>query len=197
MPEEPEIDTDKLHEAIQEELEHDESAKLVRVIAVTTAIFAAIAAVAALLAGGTANEALILETESTRMQVEASDQWAYYQAKGVKAAVQEAARTSWLSIGKEPPAQYSQTQKRYTDEQAEISKKAKEKEKARDEKAAEAAHLLHEHHGFANTVALLQVAIALGAIAALSRIRWIWFGSIVLGATAIVMLAITLIGARF
>ena len=58
MPEEPEIDTDKLHEAIQDELEYDEGAKLVRVIAVTTAIFAAIAAAAALLAGPTARPVL-------------------------------------------------------------------------------------------------------------------------------------------
>src|SRR6266851_7494926 len=108
MPEDVEIETENLREAIHEEMER-EGAKLVRVIAVTTAIFAAIAAVAALRAGGTANEALMLQTEATRLQVEASDQWAYYQAKGVKAAVQDAARTSWLSIGKEPPAQYATT----------------------------------------------------------------------------------------
>ena len=76
MTEAPEVDTDRLHEAIHEELEH-EGGRLIKVIAVTTAVFAAIAAVAALLAGGSANEALMLETEATRLQVEASDQWAY------------------------------------------------------------------------------------------------------------------------
>jgi len=176
----PEIETDKLHEAIQEEMER-EGGRLLKTIAVTTAIFAAIAAVAALLAGGTANEALIHETEATRLQAEASDQWAYYQAKGIKAAVQESARTSWLAIGKEAPAHYGEAEKRYAKEQAEIATVAREKEHQRDEKAAEAAHLLHKHHGFANSVALFQVAIALGAVAALSRNRWIWFSSLVLG----------------
>src|SRR3984893_16561643 len=115
MTEAPEVDTERLHEAIHEELEHD-SGRFIKVIALTTAIFAAIAAVAALRAGGTANEALMLETEATRLQVEASDQWGYYQAKGVKAAVQDAARTSWLSIGKEAPAQYSAARERYVKE---------------------------------------------------------------------------------
>ena len=183
---------DKLHEAIQEEMER-EGGRLLKTIAVTTAIFAAVAAVAALLAGGTANEALILETEATRLQAEASDQWAYYQAKGIKAAVQQSARTSWLAIGKEAPAQYSETEKRYAKEQAEITKVAREKEHQRDEKAAEAAHLLHKHHGFANSVALFQVAIALGAVAALSRNRWIWFSSLALGMAGVALFFITLL----
>ena len=191
MPEGPEVETERLHEAIQEELEH-EGGHLIRVIAVTTALFAAIAAVAALLAGGTANEALMLETQATRLQAEASDQWAYYQAKGIKAAVQEASRTSWLSIGKQPPAQYGEAQTRYAKEQAEISARAKEKEKERDVKASEAAHLLHQHHRFANSVALFQVAIALGAIGALSRNRWIWFASLVLGVAGAVLFFVTI-----
>ena len=107
MPEGPEVDTDKLHEAIEEELEKEGGAFLKRV-ALTTAILAALAAISALRAGATVNEALVLKTEATRLQAEASDQWAYYQAKGVKAGVQEAARTSWLAVNKEPPAEYAE-----------------------------------------------------------------------------------------
>ena len=58
MPEGPEIETDKLHEAIHEELEHEGGSFLKR-IALTTAILAAFAAVAALKAGATVNEALL------------------------------------------------------------------------------------------------------------------------------------------
>src|SRR6202521_5336048 len=88
MPEEPELDIDKLHEEIHEEVER-EGGVLLKVIALTTALFAALAAVAALLAGGTVNEALVLKTEATRLQAEASDQWADYQAKGIKSALRE------------------------------------------------------------------------------------------------------------
>ena len=193
MPEGPEIETEKLHETIHEELEHEGGTFLKR-IALTTALFAAVAAIAALKAGATVNEALVLKTEATRLQAEASDQWAYYQAKGIKGATAEAARTSWLAIAKEPPAEYGEKQKRYADEQKEIEKKARELEKRRDEKSVEADHLLHRHHGFANAVALFQVSIALGAVAALTRSRPVWWGSMLLGGAATLLFVLTLVG---
>ena len=193
MPEGPEIETENLHEMIKEELEHDGGSFLKR-IALTTAILAACAAVAALRAGATVNEALVLKTEATRLQGEASDQWAYYQAKGVKAAVQEASAASWHAIGKEAPAKFAEEQKRYKQEQLEIKKKAEEKEHERDEKSKEADHLLHKHHGFANTVALFQVSIALGAVAALTRNKPVWFGSMGVGLIGLVLFAMALLG---
>jgi len=180
MPEAPEIDTDKLRERIDEKLEREGGA-LFRTIALTTALFAAIGAVAALLAGGTVNEALVLKTEATRLQAEASDQWAAYQAKGIKSAIQQESQIFWTSAGKNPPARFTQEQQRYAREQAEIARLARAKERQRDSKAGEADELLHEHHRFADSVALLQVAIALGAVAALTRMRVIWFGSMLVG----------------
>ena len=193
MPEGPEIETENLHETIKEELGHDGGSFLKR-IALTTAILAACAAVAALRAGATVNEALVLKTEATRLQAEASDQWAYYQAKGLKAAVQEASAASWLAIGKEAPAKFTEEQKRYKQDQVEIKKKAEEKEHERDEKSKEADYLLHKHHGFANTVALFQVSIALGAVAALTRNKPVWFGSMGVGLIGLVLFAMALLG---
>jgi hypothetical protein len=193
MPEGPEVETENLREQIHEELEHEGGSFLKR-IALTTALLAALAAIAALRAGATANEALILKTEATRLQAEASDQWSYYQAKGIKAAAAEAARTSWLAIAKEPPAEYAEKEKRYTEQQAEIQKKATELEKERDKKSDEADHLFHHHHGYANSVALFQVSIALGAVAALTRNRAVWLGSLVLGAAATALFAATFFG---
>src|SRR5207253_823348 len=63
--------------------------------------------------------------------------------------------------------------------------KAKEKEKERDERSTEADHLLHRHHLFADTVALLQVSIALGAVAALTRSRPVWLASMLVGLAGI------------
>src|ERR1700724_3608302 len=99
MPEEPELDTDRLRESIEE----PPSGTLLRNIALTTAVLAAVGAIASLRAGGTVNEALVLKTEAARLQSEASDQWAYYQAKGIKANVQAASRAAWLAAGKTPP----------------------------------------------------------------------------------------------
>ena len=192
MPEGPEVETEGLQEQIKEELEHEGGSQLKR-IALSTALFAALAAIAALKAGATVNEALVLKTEATRLQAEASDQWAYYQAKGIKAATAEASLTSWLAIAKEPPAEYAEKQKRYGEEQKEIQKKAREKEKERDEKSKEADELLHHHHGFANTVALFQVAIALGAVAALTKSRPVWGASLLLGLAATGVFLLTLL----
>jgi hypothetical protein len=147
------------------------------------------ASVSALRAGATVNQALVLKTEATQLQAEASDQWAYYQAKGVKGAVQEAVRATWLAAGKEPPTSAEEKIARYEKEQEAIKEKALEFEKERDVKVLESEHLLHSHHRFANAVALFQVAIALGAVAALTRSRVVWAGSMVIGMGGIALLA--------
>src|SRR5512143_4327651 len=116
MPEGPEVETEKLHEAIKEELEHEGGSFLKR-IAMTTALLAALAAIASLKAGGTVNEALALKTEATRLQAEASDQWAYYQAKGLKATVTEVSRNTWVALDKTPPEELAKNEERYAEDQ--------------------------------------------------------------------------------
>jgi hypothetical protein len=103
------------------------------------------------------------------------------QAKGIKAAVEKASQAAWLAAGKAFPEESESRVKRYDEEQKEIEKSAREFEKERDEKSREADELLHRHHGFANSVALFQVSIALGAVAALTRIKPVWFGSMLVG----------------
>jgi hypothetical protein len=190
MPEGPEVDTDQLREAVHEELEHEGGAFLKR-IALSTAILAAFAAVAALLAGSTVNEALVAKTEATTLQAQASDQWAYYQAKGIKREIQETAPNAWVAAGKAAPPRYAQEAARYRNEQKQIEEKARELERQRDERTHEADHLLHKHHGYANAVALFQVSIALGAVAALSRSSRVWYVSMTAGAAGIVLFAVT------
>src|SRR3989442_2565098 len=188
MPETPEVETDKLREAVQEELER-EGGGFLRRIALTTAVLAAVAAIAALKAGSTANEALVLKTEATRLQAEASDQWTYYQAKGVKLAVAQAAEAPWQALGKRAPGDLLQQQQRYAAEQGESKTKAEALERERDARSRAADHLLHQHHGFANAVALFQVAIALRALAALTRNRVIWLASLSLGSVGFAFFA--------
>lgn len=86
VPEEMEIETENIHETDHEAIERG-SSWLLKAIALTTALRATLAAVAALKASATVNEALMLKTEAGKLQAEAADQWAHYQAKGIKAAV--------------------------------------------------------------------------------------------------------------
>jgi len=189
MPEGPEVELEEVHHAVHHEAEHGGS--LVRWIALTTAVLAALAAVASLAAGQRVNSALMLKTESTRLQAQASDLWAYYQAKGIKAAVQEAQRATWMAARATPPPEIDRKVKQYEDEQTEIKQEAEAKEKERDALSREADQMLEQHHGFADAVALFQVAIALGAVAALTRLRLVWFGSLALGLGGLAMFVYT------
>lgn len=191
MPEAPDVDVDHLHETISERVEK-EGGNFLKSIALTTAVLAAFAAVAALQAGATVNEALLLKTDATRAQAEASDQWALYQAKGIKGAVQEASRQIWIASGRAPSDEFERTASRYAHEQEDIQRAAREKEAERDEKSREADRLIARHHSFANAVALFQVAIALGAVAALTAARLVWWGSVATGLSGIVLFALAL-----
>ena len=190
MPEGPEIDTDKLRETIDEEMEKHGGGALLRRISLSTALIAALGAVAALRAGDTVNEALALKTDAAVLQGQASDQWALYQAKGIKGAVSRAVVQTWQATGKMAPADAEAAASRYDHEQVDIQKTARALEQERDRKATEAALLLERHNHFANAVALFQVAIALGAIAALTKVRLVWGASLILGGIGLLFFAL-------
>ena len=98
-----------------------------------------------------------------------------------------ASATSWAAAGKVPPAEIASQTARYAAQQDTIRGKAKELEGERDAKSREADELLERHHHYAGAVALFQVAIALGAIAALTRMRLVWIGSLAIGGAGMVL----------
>jgi hypothetical protein len=189
MPEEIEVDAEQLRGAIEQELEREGGAFL-RWISLSTAILAVLAAVGSLRAGATINEALLLKTEATQLQALASDQWSYYQAKGIKGAIAQGSVAVWQAAGKPVPSALSAQVTRYVTEQDDIRRKAGELEHQRDEKGHEATLLVEQHHHYATAVALFLIAIALGAIAALTRVRLAWFASLLTGAIGVVALAL-------
>src|ERR687891_2904427 len=71
-----------LHEQIRHSAEHS-GETWISWVALSTAILAVLAAIAGLLSGQHVNEAMM-------NQIEASDQWNYYQAKSIKASVLDA-----------------------------------------------------------------------------------------------------------
>ncbi|HKW11372.1 MAG TPA: DUF4337 domain-containing protein [Gemmatimonadaceae bacterium] len=191
MPESSEVDLDKIRETIDEELEREGGA-LLRLVALTTAVFAAIAAIASLLAGSTVNEALVLKSESTQLQAQASDQWAYYQAKGIKAAIASSTIDVPASSRRSAEDSARALVARYAREQDDIARRARELERERDARSHDADALLAKHHLFAYSVAVLQVAIALGAVAALTRRRLVWLFSASLGIVGVAFLGAAL-----
>jgi hypothetical protein len=123
---------------------------------------------------------LAWKTDAARLQAQASDQWAYYQAKGIQATLAQVAQQAWRANNKEPPVQLVDSEQHCHAEQRALEQHARRLERERDAKAA-AEVLLHHHHGFAYAVTLFQVAIALGAVAALTRATAVWIGSLVVG----------------
>src|SRR5258708_12666895 len=86
-----EVGVDKLHEQAHEKArEEKHRAPWLRWLALSTALFAVLAAIASLKSGQLANESLLRMNEATLKQAQASDAWSYYQAKGIKQVTREA-----------------------------------------------------------------------------------------------------------
>src|SRR5262245_34679826 len=137
MPEEIEVETKELQETIDEmREEREERAKEAREtawtrwISLTTALLAVVAAIAALQAGRLVNEALVRKNEAVLHQAEASDQWAYYQAKGIKGngSKQTADLLAANSAQSALAEKWRKEARRYEDDQAKIKAKAEEME---------------------------------------------------------------------
>jgi hypothetical protein len=164
--EEPEVPTEHLHEHIQERAEHS-TEKWILGVALSSALLAALAAVASLLAGHNANEAVI-------SQIESSDQWSYYQSKSIKEA-QLAGKAEILAALDKPVVDADKAKlAQYEKEKEEVRKEAERLEK-------ESQHLLSTHEGLAASVTLFQIAIAVGAISVLIRRKSFWLVSLAVG----------------
>jgi Pyruvate/2-oxoacid:ferredoxin oxidoreductase gamma subunit len=144
-------------------------------IALTTALIAALAAVTGYLAGERADESLV-------DQIHAADSWSHYQAKSIKSAILSA-KTETLQVLKgEPPAKSdTETITRYDEEMKEIQKQAEEQQ-------SKATERLEQRKILANGVTLFQIAIAIGAISAITRKQALWYGSLIFGAAGLVQL---------
>jgi hypothetical protein len=161
--EEAEVPLEHLHEQTHETAKHSGEA-WISGVALSTAILAVLAAIASLLSGEHANEAML-------NQIEASSQWSYYQAKSIKAAVLDAK----IAFTGTPNESDQSKRARYEKEQQEIKSEAEAKQAA-------AKSYFHKHEVFARGVTMFQIAIAIAAISALTKKRSFWLVSLVFGA---------------
>jgi hypothetical protein len=234
MPEE-ELETTELKETIDQRLEDHEHAghgghgghaaaqpspSWLRYLSLSTAIIAVFAAVASLESGANSNEAILEKSDAMLHQSQASDQWAYYQAKGIKATISEGIASSikaisdslasQAKIASEPApaapgdakpagasgaaadiaaerAKLDDAGRRYRREAEAIKKDAETlDDRVKEDNERSDARMEH-HHRFALAVTLLQIAIALSAIGALTRRKPLWFLSMVVSVGGVVM----------
>jgi uncharacterized protein DUF4337 len=172
--EEAEVPLENLREHVHHTAEHS-GETWISWVALSTAILAVFAAIAGLLSGKHANEAMM-------SQIEASDQWNYYQAKSIKASVLDAK----IALAAAPNESDRAKAERYEKEQEEIKSEAEHKQ-------ADAKTNFHQHEVFARGVTMFQIGIAIAAISALTKKRRFWIVSLVFGAAGCVFVVLGLI----
>ncbi len=137
--EESEVPLEHLHEHVKESAE-DTGAVWISWVALSTAVLAVLAAIAGLLSAHHVNEAMM-------NQIEASDQWSYYQAKSIKASVLDAKMSLAGTANESDRSKYD----RYEKEQEQVKSEAERKEAA-------AKSNFHKHEVFARGVTMFQIA---------------------------------------
>jgi Na+/glutamate symporter len=151
-------------------------------LAVITAILATIGAIFSYLGGATQADAGLAKNNAAIRKTEASDQWNFYQAKNARQAIAELALDLVPADRRDA---YAKNIERYKADKDPIMAKARQLEdeaKAFDEQSE---HLMHQHHRWAEATTVIQVSIALAAIALLTRRRWLQWGTLGVAAAGI------------
>lgn len=154
-------------------------------LALTTVIFAVCATLSTFKGGS-------YSTRSVMSQTQAANQWAYYQAKGIKNYLYELQKEKLefeLDASPSLPAgkseaytkminAYADKIKKYEDEKLAIQQEAKQLEATRD-------NAQNHAQAFGVAVIFLQVAILLSSISALLKKKVVWYLSTILGSIGI------------
>lgn len=170
MEELPEIHGHHEHEL--EESAHNGD-RLSQRIAIFTALLATIGAIVSFMGGHTISTALFEKNNAVLKQTQAANQWAYYQAKAQKQNL--AVFASDIETDSAKKEFYKKEAERYAKERDAIKVVAEryEKEFAEADKSADEELGPHEKYGISMT--LLQIAIALASVTALTRRRWLLY----------------------
>ncbi|KRI00392.1 DUF4337 domain-containing protein [Curvibacter sp. PAE-UM] len=182
-----------VHGPHDHELEHaqqggghgDHGGGMTNQIAMFTAIIATVGAIFAYMGGATQANAGLYKNNAAIKKTEASNQWNYFQSKSTKQSLAEVSRD--LTPKESEKAKYQAKIDRYEKEKGEIKVDAEKLEAdatAWDKKSDEQMHL---HHRWAQATTVLQVCIALAAIALLTRKKWLEYAMFAAGALGLVV----------
>ena len=188
MPEE-DIETGDLKETVDAsveralEVEREKNGWIVY-LSLSTAIIAVFAAVASLESGANSNDAILEKNDAVLNQSRASDVWALYQSKNLRASIaNEFAQAASHDAGQA----FRDEAARLKAEQGPVEKQARALEAEVEEHNRRAERLLARHHRFAFSVTLFQVAVALSAIAALVKKKPLWVVALVASAIGLAL----------
>lgn len=198
MPEEYEVGTERAQELIDEKREaapQERRPRWIDLLAVSTALFAVLAAVAALHAGDKANESLLTANRAVLIQTQAVDSWMEFQADSIKKSQQLTLAQLLGKVGGTPQeiaaARKEAARRQTLQDRLRLEASRRDAETAALSK--ESTAILREHQRYALAVTLFQIAIGLSAIAALLRFPAVWWVSLLTGGWAAAVLVTGLI----
>jgi hypothetical protein len=120
----------------------------------------------------TQNDAMLYKNEAVLKKTQASDQWNYYQAVSNKGHLMELA-SDLADPGK---ADYYKKQvEKYRNQKKDIKQKADQLEEESRQANLKSDQLMHPHHKLEQAMTLIQIAISLASITALTRKKWLFF----------------------
>ncbi len=160
--------------------EDADTRKMTNQIAMFTAIMATVGAIFAYMGGATQANAGLYKNNAALKKTAAANQWNYFQAKSTKQSLAEVSRD--LTGGQAEKDKYQAKIDRYEKEKGEIKTEAEKLEAEAAQWDKRSDEQMHQHHRWAQATTALQVAIALAAIALLTRKKWLEYGMFGVGA---------------
>ena len=156
---------------------------MINQIAMFTAVIATVGAIFAYMGGATQANAGLYKNNAAIKKTEASNPWNFFQAKSTKQSLAEVSRD--LTTGDGEKAKYQAKIDRYEKEKGEIKTVAEGLEKDSADWDKRSDEQMHQHHRWAQATTALQVAIALAAIALLTKKKWLEWGMFGMGALGV------------
>ncbi len=161
-------------------------------VSLSVVIIAVIAAIAAQWGGKYSSRVLTRLNDATFFQTQASDQWAYYQAKSIKLKTYEIGRDALAHSATAADAEtakliknYEEQAATYKKEQKEIEAKAHELEAKRDEARQHASQASEKGSRMGLAISFFSVAVALASICMVTKKKPLWFFALALAGVAV------------
>ena len=146
------------------------SGGMINQIAMFTAMVATVGAIFSYMGGSTQANAGLYKNNAAIKKTEASNQWNYFQSKSTKQSLAELARDLAPDDKK---VTYQGKVDRYEKEKTEIKLAAEKLEADATQWDKQSDAQMHQHHRWAQATTVLQVSIAMAAIALLTKKKWL------------------------
>lgn len=175
----------------QAQKEREKRDAWVKYVSLSMIFLAVLAAIATQRGAGYSSATMKQLNEATFNQAEASDQWSYYQAKGIKRAVTDEEHDVLAASGNADTkllADLVKKSDRYGKEQNDITTEAKSFEAKRNDARAAATLAADRGREMGLATTIFQIAIALGGVTLIMKKRWLWNASLLTGVIATVQM---------